>query len=75
MSPESRNSRTRREVVAMQWFCKHISTATRSRDHGNRYTNATIEEQLEAVFYVGSSPRPYKEDNAKKTYFSIWNII
>jgi hypothetical protein len=25
-------------AVARQWFCKHVSTATKSRDRGNGYT-------------------------------------
>jgi hypothetical protein len=47
-------------VVARQWLCKHVSTATESRDCHN--TNATMEELLEAVFSMQSASRLYTRD-------------
>jgi hypothetical protein len=48
-------------AVAREWLCKHVSMATNSHDHSNRYTNTTIEELLEAVFSVRSMPTIYEE--------------
>jgi hypothetical protein len=39
-------------AVAKKWLCKHVSTATNSRDRGHDYARK-IEELLEAMFSVG----------------------
>jgi hypothetical protein len=46
-------------AVARQWLCKHVSRATKSCGHSNRYTK--IEELLEAVFSVQFVVRSYEE--------------
>jgi hypothetical protein len=43
---------------ARQWHCKHVSTASNQ--------DATIEELLEAAFYVQSMLRPYSKDQREK---------
>jgi hypothetical protein len=48
-------------AVARELLYKHISMATHSCDCSNRYTNATSEELLEAVFSMRSVPTLYKE--------------
>jgi hypothetical protein len=47
--------------VARQWLCKHVSTATDSHDHSNRYMNGTTEKLLEAVFTMWSIRTLHKE--------------
>jgi hypothetical protein len=49
MMAESQNSGTKEAVIAKQWCGKHISAAVNQR--------ATVEELLEAVFSVWSTPR------------------
>jgi hypothetical protein len=36
LTPERRNCVARERAVARQWLCKHVSTATRSRDRRHR---------------------------------------
>jgi hypothetical protein len=42
-------------AIARQWFCKHVSKATKSRDCSNGY--ATTEKLLEAELEASASLR------------------
>jgi hypothetical protein len=53
MPVQRQNSGARRDVFARDWLCKHVFTATESRDRSNNW-HTTIENLLEAVFSVGS---------------------